>query len=335
MSKALVFGGSGQLGIAVAEQLLTSGWRVAVVTREGRIPPQTVTRLGAGLIDGTGKSRAEVLEIAGTVDAVFDPTAYGEDDAQDLLRARSRYGRLVVVSSCGLYRDRQGRSLADGPEFAGPIGEDTPIVEPGPASYASRKAALERALLESGVGVSILRPCAVYGLHATHPREWWFIKRALDGRRAIPVAYGARSVFHTSGARGVAGLTALCLGLGGQQVLNVADPDPLPVVQIAAAISTITGLPMPLAPFEGPPVGDSHVGSTPWSSAHPYVLDTSRARALGWDGGPDYRTGVEEVCRWVLDVGRRGDWRSQFTTFARYGYDPFDYDAEDGVLAES
>ena len=39
-------------------------------------------------------------------------------------------------------------------------------------------------------------------MHATHPREWWFIKRALDGREAIPVAYAGKSVFHTSSARG-------------------------------------------------------------------------------------------------------------------------------------
>jgi len=35
----------------------------------------------------------------------------------------------------------------------------------------------------------------------------------------------------------------------------------------------------------------------------------------------------------VLASDLGDDWRSQFTTFAQYGYDPFDYVAEDEVLA--
>jgi len=339
MQNAIVFGGTGQLGAAVAEQLLASGWRVALVTRDGRCPSESLIRKGAAILDGTGKSRASIIQHYGKpVDAVFDPTAYDGADAEDLLAARALCGGLVVASSSSVYADPEGRSLDEAaqtgfPQFPGPMAENTPTVPAGPQTYSTRKVAMEQALLASDMATTILRPCAIYGAYATHPREWWFIKRALDGRPIIPVAYGAKSVFHTSSAHGVATLAALCMRRPQKRILNVADPTPLSVEQIAAAIAQATGLPLKLQPLEGPPIGPSRVGGTPWSTQRPFVLDTSQARALGWDGGGEYRDRVEAVCQWILGVARSSDWRQQFTMFARYNYDPFDYEAEDAVLA--
>ena len=335
MRSALIFGGAGQLGAAVAERLLSAGWRVSVVSRSGAVPHRALG--GAKLIDGAGKSKAALIEEVGAVDAVFDPLVYDETDAQDLLRARQRFGALVVASSASVYADPAGRSLiaisqSGMPKLDGPIGEDAATVEPSAETYAGRKAWLERTLLESGAAVSILRPCAVYGTRSTHPREWWFIKRALDGRQAIPVAYGGRSVFHTSSARGVAELAALCMETPDRRVLNAADRSALTVREVAAAVAAATGLSLPLAPFEGPPVGPAHVGSTPWSVEHRFVLDTGQAAKLGW-GGDDYGERVGPVCDWVLEVARSGDWRTQFSGFAQYGYEPVDYAAEDQALA--
>jgi len=231
-----------------------------------------------------------------------------------------------------------GRSLvaasqeAGGDWLAGPIAETAAVVAAGDATYATRKAALEQALLGAGLPVSVLRPCAVHGPHATHPREWWFMKRALDGRPAVPVAYGARSVFHTSSAAGIADLALRCLQTPAARVLNVADDDAPSVMQIARTIADLTGLNIPVAPFEGPPAGPSHIGSTPWSTEHPFVLDTTAARALGWSSGR-YAQTVGETCAWALDVARHGDWTRQFSMFSKYGYDPFDYVAEDAFLA--
>jgi nucleoside-diphosphate-sugar epimerase len=341
MQTAVVFGGAGQLGAPVAEHLLALGWRVAIVTRDGRKLPGNLTNAGVAILDGTGKSRASILnEFDNSVDAVFDPTAYSDADAEDLLTARTRCGGIVVVSSSSVYADSEGRSLDEAaqtgfPQFAGPMGENTSTVVAGSRTYSTRKVAMENVLLASDASVTILRPCAIYGAYATHPREWWFIKRSLDGRPTIPVAYGARSVFHTSSARGIATLAALCMSAPQKRILNVADPTPLSVEQIGAAIAGAAGMPLRLEPFDGPPIGPSRIGGTPWSTERPFVLDTSQAKALGWDGGGEYRERVVEVCRWVLHIARTGDWRQQFTMFARYGYNPFDYEAEDAVLAST
>jgi nucleoside-diphosphate-sugar epimerase len=338
MPSAVVFGGSGQMGAAAAGRLLSSGWTVWMVTRDGRLPPGGLLDRGALLLDGTGRSRAEVIRgIAKPIDAVFDPTAYDAADASDLLQVKGHFGGLVVVSSASVYAAPDGRSLVAASqegvgELAGPIGEHAPVVSPGESSYAGRKVALERALLGSGVAVSVLRPCAVHGPYSTHPREWWFIKRALDGRKAVPVAYGARSIFHTSSARGVAELALRCMEQPAERLLNVADDDAPSVREIAASIAELTDLDIQIAPFEGPPVGPTHVGSTPWSTEHAFVLDTTRARSLGWTGGC-YRDNAGPVCRWVAEVARSGDWKAQFSRFSEYGYDPFDYAAEDRFLA--
>ena len=339
MQSAMIFGGSGQLGVAVAEHLFALGWRVTIVTRNGRKPPESLTRAEVEVLDGTGRSRAFMIdELGKPVDAVFDPTAYSEEDAKDLLTARARCGGFVVASSSSVYADAKGRSLDEAkqngfPEFNGAIRESNPTVVAGLQTYSTRKVAMENALLASEASTTILRPCAVYGAYGTHPREWWFIKRALDSRPIVPVAYNARSVFHTSSATGVATLAALCMGDPRKRVLNVADPTPLSVGQISAAILEATGLSLRIKPFVGAPIGPSLVGGTPWSTERPFILDTTEARALGWDGGGEYGDRIKGVCRWVLDVARGRDWRQQFTRFARYGYDPFDYNSEDAVLA--
>ncbi|MDN5925949.1 MAG: NAD(P)-dependent oxidoreductase [Hyphomicrobiales bacterium] len=338
MRKALVFGITGQLGAAVAERLLESGWRVWGVARDGRKPPTHLLQRGLLPIDNSGRSYKDtILSLGCAVDAAFVPTAYDDADARDLLATRTKVGSLVVVSSSSVYADHAGRSLDEAAEtgfpiFDGPIREETSTVEPGPATYSTRKVAMERALISSGLPVTILRPCAIHGRFARHPREWWFVKRALDGRRRIPVAYDAESVFHTSSARGIAGLTEICMSSPAQRILNVADATPLRVREIAFAIGQATGLPINLIPFEGPPSGPSFVGSAPWSVERPYILDISQAAALGWHGG-EYRDHVTEACRWLLDIARKQKWQCHFTAFAQYDYDAFDYSAEDAWLA--
>ena len=42
---------------------------------------------------------------------------------------------------------------------------------------------------------------------------------------------------------------------------------------------------------------------------------------------------VAELCRWLLETARNGEGQRHLTAFAQYGYDAFDYNAEDAWLA--
>lgn len=338
MSTALVLGAGGQIGFAVAQKLADEGWDVSAAVRGGRHLPDALTALGVERLDaGEGGAGALLESLSRTFDTVVDPLTYNEADARALIAVRGRFGALVTISSASVYADPEGRTLGASaergfPRFDGRITEDSATVEPGDGDYAARKVAMERALMDSGMDVSILRPCAVHGVLSRHPREWWFVKRILDGRPAIPVAFDGRSQFHTSGARGLASLTALCVTNPGARILNAGDRDSPRVDQIAAAIGRVLGRPAPLAPFAGPQVGPSNIGGTPWSGEYPFVLDTTRAHALGWDGGPAYVESLGEQIPWMVETAARGDWRDAFPVFSRYGYDPFDYAAEDAFL---
>jgi hypothetical protein len=64
---------------------------------------------------------------------------------------------------------------------------------------------LERTLLDQATrSVTILRPCAIHGTHSSDPREWWFVKRMLDGRPFIPSAYEGKSSIHTGAVANIA-----------------------------------------------------------------------------------------------------------------------------------
>ena len=332
MQKALVFGATGQLGSAAIEHLLQSGWNVTAVTsaRPEHLP-QTVDAIVAG-----DQSRAKIIKTLGqNFDAVFEPTAYSNDDAHDLLAASNFYGSIVAVSSCSVYADGQGRSLDEAsingfPEFSAPMTEATATVPPGPKTYSTRKVAMENIFRASKVPITILRPCAVYGRNATHPREWWLIKRAFDARIQIPIAYNGESIFHTSGAKGIAVLSEICMRNPAQRILNVADPTPLTIVQIAQALQDATDLQINMHPFAGEPAG--HIGSSPWSTSRPYTIDCSAAKALGWDGGEEYAVAVKDLTKWLLSFRDNPNWNEQFKGFANYKDDPFDYAAEDAWL---
>lgn len=168
----------------------------------------------------------------------------------------------------------------------------------------------------------MLRPGAIHGIGARHPREWWFVKRALDGRIRVPVYDAGRSVFHTSSTLGIATLARHVMERKITRVFNAVDPYAPSVSEIAEVVGQIMGHRFALV--------DHEIGQTPWSAENPMRLSTAKARATGWDGGPDYATCLPEYVAWM--VGHMATWREAFPVFQAYGHDPFDYAAEDAAL---
>jgi nucleoside-diphosphate-sugar epimerase len=239
-----MLGGTGQIGRAVAHNLLDQGWRVVLAHRGHRPPPPELPERGANLSVLDREQPGELARVlADGADALIDTIAFTKLHADQLLDVEGSVGAFVVISSARVYRDGAGRTL-DGagqngfPEMPDPIPETQPTVDPGPTTYSTRKVALERRLLDrANVPVTVLRACAIHGAGSQHPREWWLVKRILDGRRAIPLAYRGSSRFHTCAAANIAALILTALKVPGTKVLNIADPTAPSVAEIAALIA--------------------------------------------------------------------------------------------------
>ena len=339
MPHAFLVGGTGQIGRATAACLIDCGWTVTLAHR-GLSPPASALIERGARVARLDRDEPGALgrALGAGADLLVDAVAYDERHARQLLDVQSVLGSLIVVSSSSVYRDPLGRTLDEAaetgfPELPDPTGEAQPTVEPGPATYSTRKAALERMLFDRvAIPLTILRPAAISGIGSGHAREWWFVKRIRDRRPLIPLAYGGRSRFHTASAANIAALIRLVAGLTGWRVLNIADPEALPVGTIAAEIASACGysgrlLALPDVDAYPPPVG-----RTPWSVQHPFVLDMTAATALGYRAETGYAATIGPICDWLLEATEGRDWRALFPVLASYPYDLFDYQAEDTWL---
>jgi len=330
---AFIVGGTGQIGRAAAAELLGRGWRVTIAARGSRAVSEDLLRQGAAFVTFDREDPDALAKAIGAgADAVVDTVAYDAHHARQLLAIEDDVGAFVVVSSAAVYRDDQGRTLDEArdtgfPELPMPIVESQPTVAPGPATYSTRKIALERTLLEQARRpVTILRPCAIHGAHSRHPREWWFVKRILDRRPFIPLAHDGESRFHTSAVANIAALAATTLEQSGTRILNIADPEALSVAEIGALIAAHMD-------YQGPMTGlgpetPGHVGRSPWSVPRPFILDTAAALALGYTPRTSYRQAIGPLCDWLSRHDTEA-WEAAFPVLANYGWPLFDYASED------
>ena len=297
MKRAFVLGASGQVGRAAVEAL-RDGYEVTAASSKD------LDR------EDSGALRAATAGFDLVVDVIPFTAAHGEQLAS--LDA----GAIVAISSAAVYG-------VLGSELPVPIPEDHP--RRGAGGYAEGKIAMEDALLEQDrVPAAILRPCAIHGPHSRAPREWYFLKRRLDGRTRVPLAHGGRSRFHTSAARNIGELVRVAAGRHG--AYNAGDPDPPNVTRIAALIG------LEPVPVEGEPPGSA----TPWSVEHPLVVDMGKARRdLGYEPVTTYEASLPETLEWLERTAAGRDWREVFPGLAAYPEDLFDYAAEDLLLARS
>jgi nucleoside-diphosphate-sugar epimerase len=328
---ALIVGGDGQIGRAVARDLLEHGWRVRLARRSARAPPPDLVGRVETLQLDRDQTGALAAALNGGADVVIDTIAFTDDHARQWLELEADIGVLAVISSVSVYCDAAGRTMDEAqgigfPQFPIPITEDQTTVAPGPETYPARKAAVEQTLLQNARRpVIVLRPGAIHGEGSRHPREWWFIKRILDGRRRIPLAYDGQSRFHTSATSNIAALCRVALEQPATRILNIVDPEALTTNEIGHAIASVYGVDLDLVALPGPPVRG--VGEHPWCIPAPMIMGMTRAHALGYHPVAAYRDTIGEDCRSAEAAAKAG------VKFPDYLASGFDYLAEDAVLA--
>lgn len=330
--KAFILGASGQIGFAVAELLLRAGWSVTCAQRGDALPELLDLGASSARCDRTrpGDLRRAIGDGA---DVVIDAVAFDETDARSLIDVQDVVKQFVVISSASVYRDERGRtldeaqSIDDLPEMPVPILESQPTVAPGPQTYSTQKVALERTMLDRCRSiVSIVRPCAIYGPHSKHPREWWFVKRMLDGRRRIALA-GEQSRFQTSATVNIARVIETAIDASFTGILHAGDPDSPSIREIGEIVAAEFGWE---GSFTAVPFS-AEIGVTPWSMPHPFLLSMEAVKRLGYEPAATYRDYAPPTCRWLERVAVGKDWRTIFPVLAAYP-ELFDYAGEDAYF---
>lgn len=259
-------------------------------------------------------------------DVLVDIVAFTREHGEQLNALAGRVGSVVVISSASVYADDDGRTLDEAtsvetfPRYPVPIPETQATVAPSDETYSTQKAALERTLLDGPLEATILRPCAIHGPGSALPRELFFVKRVLDGRRKVVLVSNGESRFHTTSVDNLAELIRLAAEQPGTRVLNAADPDPPTVREIGWAVAPkLEQVPIRESGYERREL------SNPWAVPFPLIVDMSRAeRELGYRPVTMYAEAVRETGAWLAaeppDIAG--------TYLERY----FDYGAEDSVL---
>lgn len=327
MPRAVLIGGTGMIGRAAARALATDGWEVVAVSRSGTLP-EGLAELGVESVVADREDDAQLRAALGPgADVVLDTVAMHRKHGEQLNRLEGLVGSLVVISSGSVYADDDGRALdgegGDPPRMPVPVPETYRTVEPGDATYSTQKVELEQTVLGGPLPATVVRPCAIHGPGAQLPRELFFVKRAVDGRRRVALAWNGESLFHTTSVANLAELIRLAAGQPGDRALNCGDPDPPTTLEICKAIGTALD-----HDFEPVLLPDGAFGN-PWAVPQPFVVSMEAAdRELGYRPMTTYPDAVRVTCAWLVGELERG--RSWDGTYLEA---TLDYAAEDEVLA--
>jgi nucleoside-diphosphate-sugar epimerase len=107
--------------------------------------------------------------------------------------------------------------------------------------------------VEGAFPVTVLRAGMVHGVGSAAPREWYFVKRALDRRRVRLLAYRGGSRCHPTATINLAELIRLAAIHPGNRVPNAGDPRAPTVREIAAHIDAVLGQEVEEVLLDGPP----------------------------------------------------------------------------------
>lgn len=322
----LVTGATGFVGRHVAEDLVRAGHRIRCLVRPGT-DSRPLEAAGFPVVRGEVLDAGSLAAAVAGVDAVVHVAGLIAARSFHEMRRVNEEGvaRLAAASSLASPRPRRfllvSSLAAAGPSVRGrPVREDDP---PRPVSrYGLSKLLGERAArgtLHPDVGLTIVRPPAVYGPH----------DRGIHGffdaaARGILLRVGSRprrvSIVH--GADLAAGIRlALESDAAAGRTYFVADPETHPIDALLARIADAVGgrqrairLPEPLLRLAGVLAEEAARAAdrVPLFSrdkvreflADGWVCDPSRAMGeLGWRPARTLDTGLAETAAWYRERG--------------------------------
>lgn len=332
-SRALIIGGTGPTGLFLVQGLLDRGHRVAIFHR------------GTHELDEMPR---EVEHIHGDPHFLESIAESLKGRAFDLVVAT--YGRIRLVVEA--VRNKTGRLIAvtGAPAYLGyfipghlkpfglpvPVPEDAPAVDdPNLHRFSYLIAKTEKTLMDSQkegqFDVTCFRYPQIYGPRQIKPFEWLIVRRILDRRPHVILPDGGLTLESRGYSENMAHGLLLAVDrpdVSRGKIYNLADERQLTLRQWVESIAAImnhqwriVSMPeilakpaMSLLPFQGP---TSH-----------RLLDTRKVRdELGYADKVPVEEGMRRTVQWCLDHPLSREEES------RQLQDPFDYEAEDRIIA--
>jgi nucleoside-diphosphate-sugar epimerase len=328
----LVIGGTGFIGPPIVNELLRRGHTVTVYHRGQREADYAapVSHVHGDRRDYP-RFQADLIRLA--PEAVVDDIPMNAADARSVVEAlRGRLACSVHISSGDVYAPHQPI----------PIPEDAPTNPPEATELQVHgqkvpysKVAAEAVIREAGAAgdypAVILRLPAVYGPANPLAREWFFVKRVLDGRRRIAVPDGGLGLFHRGHVDDVARAVALALespqAIG--RAYNVGHERALTVWGIAELVAGVMDHEWEIVSVPArslPP-------TNPFAAPYPIVYDLSRIRTdLSFRESVSLEEGMRGTAAWLAEHPPTLETWS-LTRFLTH--DPFDYAAEDAAIEQA
>ena len=295
-------GATGFIGRHLLRHLSARGYRVRVLLRR----PAAVPEGASGAVVGDLARPMNMAAALAGVDAVVHSAGLAhamsgapEDDfrssnteaTQRLAEAaqRARVRRFVFLSSI---------RAQSGPSADGPLAETD---APAPTdAYGRSKLAAERALAETGLDWVALRPVLVYGAGVKGNMQ--ALLRLARAPYPLPLASlrGRRSLISVESLSGaVEAVLAAPAPLG--RALVAADPDPLSLPEMVAALRAGLGRRPGLVPLPAPLIGLAcrATGREAWFDrlAGSLVARADGLAALGWQPAVPTRDGLAALAR--------------------------------------
>lgn len=203
--RMLIVGGTRFIGRHLLEKALQRGDQVSVFHRGSTPLPEQFA--GVKEIIGDRKQIDQLRQaVAHDYDAIIDTVIYSPDEAAQAVDLFSgRTGHYVMISTGNVYKlDR----------LPGPYRESDPLEDDPQFSYGYNKRCAEDVLFtayrERQFPAVSLRMPSIYGPWDYQAREWYFIKRLLDGRTRFLLPDAGLGVFHREYAGNIAD-QLLCL----------------------------------------------------------------------------------------------------------------------------
>jgi nucleoside-diphosphate-sugar epimerase len=343
MPRALILGGTGMIGRATALRLRAADWQVDVTGRDVAHVPEELLRRGVTFLRANRDVPSELSAAMGDgADLMVDCICYTASNAATVLPLVRDATSSVMISSKAVYVDDAGHhsNSAVAPRFKGPILESQATVAPSavdhrsPDGYGASKVAAENVLLDSGLPVTVIRPSKMHGAGALRPREWVFIKRALDRRPALFLANRGAGTDHTSAALNIAALIEVIASAPASRILNGADPDAPSALEISRAIARILDHEWEEVLLDGDAIGG--LGEHPWDTPYPIVLDMTKAIELGYEPVGTFEETVRAEVEWLVALvsERASPVELPSGLDGSFFESSFDYAVEDRFLAD-